>query len=566
MATAPRVRFRFRGRDRAAPVGDPLLRSLVAAERRLPVLQRSIRYHRPRAPFCGIGVCTQCLVRVNGVPNVRSCRYAPREGDRVETENAWPSPRVDLLGVLDFVFYRGLDTLRGFRRPRFAMPLYQRVVRRLAGYGRLPDFPIETAATSGREAEVDTLVIGGGPSGRAAAARLADAGEAVGIVDRGPLLAPPAAVEPFSFATVVFLPPPDPARPRPFYAAAIREEGGGLALRARRVVLAPGAYDAALFFAGSDRPGVLTAEGALALRSPGAPWPFERAVLVGAGDRAAEMLDRAGPQVAAVVAPGPIAGEVARRAAELGIPLYPRTLLVEARGPDRVRSVLLRPRGAGRPFRLRADAVLLAHRRLPHLQLFFQVGAPMHWRGGAGSYFPRLDEALGTGVPGLFAAGEAAGVPAPVAAEASGIAAAEAALGRRARLADLPPRVPEPGPHELEGYYRELLDGDRGRGKWIACPCEDVLLDEVEAASHRGYRGIEVVKRYTSLGTGLCQGRYCLPDTLLWLARLEGRAPADVGFITQRPPVVPSRLATWASLPVDERSPAQPPASPGARA
>jgi sarcosine oxidase subunit beta len=115
--------------------------------------------------------------------------------------------------------------------------------------------------------------------------------------------------------------------------------------------------------------------------------------------------------------------------------------------------------------------------------------------------------------------------------------------------------VAETGPHELEGYYRELLGPGRARGKWVACPCEDVLLDEVEEASRRGYRGIEVVKRYTGLGTGLCQGRYCLPDALLLLSLFESRPPPEVGFITQRPPVVPSRLGAWAALPGEDASP-----------
>ena len=96
-------------------------------------------------------------------------------------------------------------------------------------------------------------------------------------------------------------------------------------------------------------------------------------------------------------------------------------------------------------------------------------------------------------------------------------------------------------------YYRELLREPR-HGKWVVCPCEDVLLEEVEAAVRGGYRGIEVVKRYSGLGTGLCQGRYCLPDALLYLAILEGRTAPEVGYITQRPPVVPTPLGAFAAL------------------
>ncbi|EQD81273.1 FAD-dependent pyridine nucleotide-disulfide oxidoreductase, partial [mine drainage metagenome] len=110
--------------------------------------QRSIRYHRPRAPFCGRGDCTSCLVRVNGVPNIRACQYRPAPNDRIETENAWPSPRFDLGRILDLLFPHGIDTTRGLLRPSMARPLYQRIVRRLAGYGRFPT-PLSPDAAAG---------------------------------------------------------------------------------------------------------------------------------------------------------------------------------------------------------------------------------------------------------------------------------------------------------------------------------------------------------------------------------------------------------------------------------
>nr|WP_184941706.1 (2Fe-2S)-binding protein [Planomonospora venezuelensis] len=40
---------------------------------------------RPRGLFCGIGVCFDCLVTVNGVPSLRACQIEARAGDRVTT-------------------------------------------------------------------------------------------------------------------------------------------------------------------------------------------------------------------------------------------------------------------------------------------------------------------------------------------------------------------------------------------------------------------------------------------------------------------------------------------------
>jgi thioredoxin reductase len=543
MAERGEVLIRYRGRPVPVRAGETLLGALVG--RGLPTLQRSIRYHRPRAPFCGVGACTNCLVRVNGEPLVRACRYLPRPGDDVRTENAWPSPQHDLLGVLDLLLPRGLDTLRGLRRPAAMRPLYQRIVRRLAGYGRIADRP-GAPAPPGERRRAGVLVVGAGPAGRAAAARAASHGEGVLLVDRGPLAAPPEGVDALGGLTVVFLPPPT-GDPRIFRALAT-DGRRGLTLEAPRVVLAPGAYDAALLFTGNDRPGVMTAEGALALRDRGGDPPFRRALLVGGGARALAMLERFGGRFAAVVAPGPVHGAIAERAAHLEIPVHPRSLLLAAEGRGRVRSVRWQRRGGGAMERLGADAVVLAHRRLPNAPLLFQAGAGMHWRGGAGAYYPVLADGCASTVPGLFVAGEAAGFTDPIGIEASGLAAGEGVAGGPAPLATLPPRVAEAGPHELEGYYRELLGLPPPRGKLLACACEDVLLAELVDAHRRGYRGIEVIKRYTSLGTGLCQGRYCVPEALLLLGGWEGRSPAEVGYLTQRPPVLPTPLGALAAL------------------
>lgn len=545
MGDAPRSTVRFRGRPLSLPRGATLVQALVRG--RLPILQRSIRYHRPRAPSCGTGACSQCLVRVNGRPNVRACLYRPATDDVIRTENAWPSPEFDLFGALDAVFPRGLDTVHGFRRPAVFAPLYHRVIRRLAGFGRMADTPGPTPPP-GRTVPTDALVVGAGPSGRAAAQHLASAGRSTVLVDRGSTGDPLPGVTAYDTTTVVFLPPPLSGGERPFRAIAVRDGGEALRLAARTVVVATGGYDGPLLFPGNDRPGVMTAEGALAFTPPGGDPPFRRALLVGGGPRAAELLDAAGAHIEAVVAPTQIAPTVVGRASALGIPLYPRTLLLAAKGRHRLRSVLLRRRGEGAPFSLEVDAVVLAHRRLPQPQLFFQAGARMAWRSAGGAYFPVLTDGA-TSVPGLFACGTAVGHPDRADAAASGVAAADAALGRTGAPAGGPTLVPDGPPHELEGYYRELLDGARRRGKWVLCPCEDVLLREVETASRGGYRGIEVIKRFTGIGTGLCQGRYCLPDALLLLAILEGRPPSDVGYITQRPPVVPVPLGALAELP-----------------
>ncbi len=530
------ARFSYRGRSVRADPGETVLGAI--ARRGVPVVARSNRYRRPRGPFCGVGQCTGCLVRVNGVPGTRACRHVPLEGDRVEDERGWPSARFDLLGAIDLLFPGGFDSLRGLRRPAFLTPVYQWGVRRLLGVGALPEAapparpPVTVIAPK-------VVVVGGGRSGRAVAQALRTEGLRPLVLERalGPLALEGADGRPATSAT--FLPRPAGGR---FTMLGFTEPDRGVALRTRAVVIATGSYDAGLLFGGNDRPGVLTAEGALSLVGPGRRPPFRRAVVVGGGGRVRGVLDRCGDAVAAVVAPSEIRPEVVRRASELDVPLYPRSLVLRAAGRSGVRRLYLRTRGRGPTFSLACDAVVLAHRRLPHTQLFFQAGARLDWSDARGAYFPVVDDAGATTVPGLYAIGSVAGDAAP------GVRPEDLAHALAARRPVGPPRTAASGPvAEIVGYYRELL-GERRRGRWMACPCEDVLLREIEEAVAAGYRGVEVTKRYTGLGTGLCQGRYCVPDALLVLSLLEGRPPPAVGYITQRPPVHPMPLASLAEL------------------
>ncbi|HYA70760.1 MAG TPA: 2Fe-2S iron-sulfur cluster-binding protein [Thermoplasmata archaeon] len=541
----PDRRFSFRGRSYPVRDGETVLSAL--ARERLPLLHRSIQYHRPQGPFCGIGHCTGCLVRVNGRPNVRACRYEPTAGDSVTTENAWPSAGFDVGATIGFLTPGGVDSLHGLRRPAFATSLFQRMVRRLAGTGKPPTEAAARALVApALEHTTDVLVIGAGAAGRAVVAALIARGVRPLVLERAARPPPLAGADLLTGTSAIFLPSPAPIGDRRFTLLAFREPAQGIRVLARSVVIATGSYDASLLFDGNDRPGVLTADAAFALAPPPRRPPFRRAVVVGGGHRSAQFLEAYGDHVEAVVAPGEIRPEVVRVANEHAVLLYPRSLLLAARGRRYVRSVRLRARGGGVETHVACDAVVLAHRRIPHAQLFFQAGAAMRWRVGVAAYGPTVAPNGATSVPGLFAVGSAAG-PTPSEADHAETVA-DAVLQGTSAPAPVPNAAPEETPTELLGYYRELLRTP-GHRRWIACPCVDVLLSEVEKASRAGYRGIEVMKRYTSLGTGICQGRYCLPDALLVLSLLEGRPPTDVGYITQRPPVVPTPLAALAALP-----------------
>jgi predicted molibdopterin-dependent oxidoreductase YjgC len=66
------------GEPLTAVEGEPIAAALLAHGRR--VFRHTPRFHEPRGVFCGIGRCTDCIMTVDGVPNVRTCVTPVRDG------------------------------------------------------------------------------------------------------------------------------------------------------------------------------------------------------------------------------------------------------------------------------------------------------------------------------------------------------------------------------------------------------------------------------------------------------------------------------------------------------
>ena len=86
--------------------------------------------------------------------------------------------------------------------------------------------------------------------------------------------------------------------------------------------------------------------------------------------------------------------------------------------------------------------------------------------------------------------------------------------------------------------------------KCILCRCEDVTVEEFHAAFAEGFTEFESLKRYTGVGTGFCQGKGCLAEAAVELARLRGVPPAEVPLTNIRQPAEPLTFAELAALPL----------------
>ncbi len=533
------VEITFNGRRRRVPKDRQLAAGLL--ETGTQVFTRSLKYRRPRGPFCGRGQCTGCLIRLNGVPMVRSCEVFPRPGDRVETEAGWPSTDHDLFRGMDWLYSQGMDTTRGFTRPQFLRPAYISLVRKFGGLGALPTGG-PGRVSSPERVSVEVLVVGGGSSGSWSRQRITQ------LRPKSRVLAVDQKQEGHS---VVFL---APLNGKGFQSVVQRPGKGALLVDAQRVIVATGTYGAGLPFRGSELPGTHTGDGLMNLYPQPSRSGIRRLAVFGGGPSTLALLDAWKDRIGVLAAPWDLAPATRTRAQELGIPVREQTLLTAARGSRKVQSIELTHRGSHEVESHAADALAIAHRMLPQSGLLFQVGAEMRWHNAGSAYYPVLTENCETSVPGVFAVGGVAGFTEEADVQESAERAVAAVLDERpltpprgrsaVGAADglLSRRRAREGPSPMLDYHREFLSV-KGNKKIVLCPCEDVTLGEVERVVHDGWEpSLEVAKRLTGTGMGLCQGRYCMPDTVLLLAVLSGRDPSEVGFFTQRPPVWPIRI------------------------
>jgi D-hydroxyproline dehydrogenase subunit gamma len=73
----------------AGLAGQTIAGILLAAGR---ASWRTSRRGRPRGVFCGIGICHDCLLTVNGLPDVRACQRRATDGDAVTTTDSVGRP------------------------------------------------------------------------------------------------------------------------------------------------------------------------------------------------------------------------------------------------------------------------------------------------------------------------------------------------------------------------------------------------------------------------------------------------------------------------------------------
>ena len=502
----PTLRIEIDGRPVDAPRG-----STIAAALGLGASRTSVS-GQPRAPLCGMGVCHECRVQVDGIQQL-ACMTPCREGQAIRTGDA-----------------------------------------------RLQALPTGDAAPP--EQRCDLLVIGAGPAGLQAALAAAPSGARITVLDdnpapggqiwrSGPRHRAPGACQGLldelarhpnvvlvSGASVVGL-----AGDRALLVETARQ---GWTQRFAQAVLCTGARERLLPFPGWTLPGVTGAGGLQALIKQGLDVRGQRIVIAGSGPlllAAAASARRAGARVMHVAEQAAWA-EVARfaavlwrwpakawQAATLFDPGFrPGAMVVAAQGGGRLQSVTLRTAGGDR--QVPCERLACGWGLVPRTRLAQLMGCALDAQGAIA-----VDARQQTSVAGLYAAGECTGIGGNERARLQGRIAGYCATS----TAEAPPALARGLAHwnrfatlvqdrfALREAATRLADATT-----LVCRCEDVALGALEDCD-----GWVQAKLQTRCGMGACQGRICGTAA----QALRGWTPTPPRQLTG-----PARIATLAAL------------------
>ena len=542
--------------------GETIGAALAAAGMR--EFRKTEQLQDPRGLYCCMGTCHGCLVTVNGRPSVRACVTPVQAGQQIKLQEGY--------GQID------LDTPE---------PPPGRLVRK----------------------QVPIVIVGGGPAGLSAAIAAARAGARVLVIDEnlqaggqiyrqlprdfkvnnanvlgadfvdgksliGQVREFPDAIEIWNDAMVWSV----------FESNQLAVARGDelVLVDAGAIIVATGAYERPVPVPGWTLPGVMTAGGAQVLLKSQRVRPGRRVLLAGTGPLplvvANQMLD-AGMEVVALAESASMLGawrflpDLLRQPALIkqglsymyrlkraGVQMLRSHGLRSIQGEREVQAAVVGAvdaRGCpvpGSEKTFEVDTVCIGYGLIPSVWLTSLLGCRHVYNPLLGGWVPYFDENMQTDQPGIFVAGDGAGIAGVLVAKMQGTLAGLSAAVHTGKISvDHAVQTGLPHLRQLEsmGKFRRAMDRiyriypdlyANVTDDTIVCRCESITAGEIRQAIRQGTMNLNDIKKRTRSGMGYCQGTNCQPAIAAMLAREFGADPTAIKMVTTRPPARPIPL------------------------
>lgn len=572
------VRFSFDGNPYTGYAGDTLASALLANG--VALVGRSFKYHRPRGVLTAGSEEPNALVELRTgarrEPNTRATMVELYDGLTAQSQNRFPSLVFDLASANQLF---GRFFTAGFYYKTFMWPapfwesVYEKLIRRSAGLGRVSAKPDPDHYEHGH-AHCDVLVVGGGPAGLTAALSAAGTGARVVLVEEMPFFGGSLHVEGDVIDSVpavqwvrqtidTLSAMPDVTLMRRTTLAGYYDHNVLVALervndhvarppaheprqrlwtiRAAEVVLAPGAQERPMVFDDNDKPGVMLSSAVRRYVDRYAVAPGRRIAICTNNDdayRTAMLLRKRGLRVPVIADVRLDPGAVAEQARAEGIRVETGMLPMKAYGRHRVAALSFQRQDGLFADKVECDCVAVSGGYSPDVHLSSQTGVSPVWRDDIQGFVPappiRRERSAGasTGrfdLAGCLQEGHEAGLDA----------------AKRAGFESSDPGAAPVTTQEASTPIQPMWHAP-GTGKAFVDFQNDVTAQDIHQARQEGYKSVEHVKRYTTLGMATDQGKTSNVNGLALLAMARGQKIEVVGTTRFRPPYSPVAIGAFA--------------------
>lgn len=516
-----KVNFYFNGKKYSGFEGDNIASALLANN--IHFIGRSLKTHRPRGIMASDASEPNAVFTINrgqenSLPNIIGTQMPIYEGLKVNSVNIWPSLNFDL-GSINQYFSSLL--VAGFYYKTFMWPqkfwklIYEPIIRKFAGLG-VCDLNLDQKKYSRIDHHCQILIIGAGKTGIEAAIKNAKEGREVTLVEEKPKINKDLAAKIAQYKNIKIL-----TKTSLFgyydhnYLCANEYRKNGQRIwhfHAQKVILAVGAHERPFIFKNNDLPGIMLSSAVKSyLLDYGVKCGNEIVIFSATnyGYEVAKTLIDNNIKVKAIIDPRASGPEF-----KLDVPIYQNAVISQAKGKKHLKSVVVSNYQTGEKItEINCDLLAVSAGFNPNVNLFSQSGGKLEFCDERSCFVPLSAnqnlEAIGA-CNGDFAFEEKGNLPA---------------------IWDISSNLAK------DNKKTHIVDF-----------ADDVSAADIELAVREGMNSVELVKRYTTAGMGIDQGKISNVNTIGIQANAAQKTIPQVGTTKFRPPYSPVTFGSLAGM------------------
>ena len=585
------ISFKFNGKKYIGYEGDTLASALLANG--VHLVGRSFKYHRPRG-FFGAGVDepnAKLQIKLNGhsEPNVNATEFELVEGIEATSQNCWPSVEFDVGAINNFLnkFFPAGFYYKTFMWPKsFWYKIYEPFIRKAAGLG-VASIEKDKERYEHKYEYCDLLVAGSGPAGLSSAYAAAKNGAKVIVAEDKPrfggsLLTDEVTIDNLSGKawtdkiiselkempnvivknrsqvfgyydhnmTVMFERTGDHLENKPKYTPRQRL----WYIRAKEVLLSTGSIERPIVFGNNDTPGIFLSAAAKEYIKVYGVLVGKKPLIFTNNDSAYETaleFKKQGIDSIILDTREEHSSELIDSAKNQNIQIKFSHAVIAANGYKKVKSAQVGKLNKDKTQfenseTIECDCICVSGFWTPTVHLASQSGNKLKFNDQIDAFVPDKSKQNETSVgasKGTFTLKETLADGFKIGFD----------LSKKITNNNNSTSIPNSNetkkkPHDK--FWCSPLPKDKSYKRFVDFQ-NDVAVSDIEVALREGYRSIEHVKRYTTLGMATDQGRTSNLNGLQLVANVEKKIVPQVGHTTFRPPFTPITIGTIVGREVD---------------